>query len=341
MTKTKFNPTNKLPVWLAIWGVIVLAGLALLIVFAVQGSPIFKPANSMVDHKEFTVYYDLGVEMRDESKEQVEKICNDELSSIVTYYATNTASDGGSITYWVKSDTSDETLETAWSKIYASFQQDGELSFSQYSYEIAISYIQPTYSYIWRAAIAGGVLLVIATLYVLIRFSVPMGLATLIAGVGDVAVMLALTIICRIPTTSTLAVMAVFAVLYSVLLSLISFSSMRKTLKSEECAEMSVQESMVLATNGTVKNVSILSVCVVVIGAALAIFCGEAVRAAAFGIILTAVASGFSALCVKPALVTAFKLQGKKMKDAKIEQQRLAKLEEDRKRADKRASSKE
>jgi preprotein translocase subunit SecF len=341
MTKTKFNPTNKLPAWLAIWIVVILAGLALLVVFAVQGTPIFKPADSMTDHKEFTVYYDLGVEMNDDSKEQVEGICNDALGSIVMKYDVNVADEGGSITYWVTSDTSDETLVAAWNKIEQALQNDGELSYNQYSYEIVSAYMQPTYSYIWRAAIAGGVLIVIATLYILIRFSVPMGLATLIAGVGDVLVVLALTIIGRIPTTSVLAVMAVFAVLYSVLMSLISFSSMRKTLKSEECAELDIRESMILATNGTVKNVLILTVSVIVIGAALAVFGGEAVRAAAFGIILSAVASAYSTLCVKPALVTAFKLQGKKMKDEKIEKQRLAKIEEDRMKADKRASSKE
>jgi preprotein translocase subunit SecF len=256
-------------------------------------------------------------------------------------YEVGTATDGGSITYWVSGDTSDETLVNAWNNIAKTLGQDSELSYSQYTYEIVPSYMQPTYTYIWRAAIAGTVLLVIAALYVLIRFSVPMGLATLIGGVGDVAVVLALTILCRIPTTSVLATMAVFAVLYSVLLSLISFSSMRKTLKSEECAEMEIRESMVVATSGTVKNVSILSVCVVIVGAALAVFGGEAIRAAAFGIILSAVASYFSTLCVKPALVTSFKLQGKKMKDEKIEKQRLAKLEEDRKKADKKAASKE
>jgi preprotein translocase subunit SecF len=262
-------------------------------------------------------------------------------------YYTNTADEGGSITYWVNGSTSDEALEAAWGRIYQAIQEDTELStaeketYSAYTYTIEFAYMQSATTYIWRAAIAGGVLIIIAALYVIIRFNIPMGLATLIAGVGDVAVVLALTIICRIPTASVLAVMAVFAVLYSVLLSLISFSSMRKTLKSEEYAEADIQEGMVAATNGTVKNVSILSACVIVAGAALAIFGGETVRVAAFSIMLSALASGYSTLCVKPALVTAFKLQGKKMKDAKIEKQRLAKLEEDKKRSDKRSTSKE
>lgn len=331
--KTNFNPNNKLPVWVAIWAVILAAGIALSIAFTfLPGMSVFNATASISDTKSLVVSADSFINLDESYETALTDICQKAIAEekLTVIKTEKPASQKGvSFEFKFAADADTSKLEWIGEKIVAAVNTDNVLSengvaFTAVEYSVKESQAQHATDYIWRAAISAGVMLVVAFAYIFIRYSLSMGLAALIGGIADAGMMLSLMIITRIPATTTLAVVAVAVVLYSVLLSLVSFSRMRKILKSEEYKNADIDEGMKAATADNMLPMLLIGASVVILSGLLAIFAGEMVRSAAIALILGVLGSSFSAICAKPALVAAFRKVGKKFKDNKLAKQRAA-----------------
>ena len=348
MMKTKFNATGKLPVWLGIWVVIIVAASILALIFGLTGSPVFNRAATETNYKTFTVSYDPSLTATNGEQDEnvyvdaLQDICDKALSdrkiNVIECVRYRDAKNDGKLEYKVAVDVKDETLNGIKADIETAIVGSEILTIngeamSAFEYSIHTHEGQPAYEYVWRAAVSGAVMIAIACVYVLVRYSVPMGLATLIAGLGDVMVVLGLTIILRIPITTAFPIMAVYAVLYSILISLIGFTPVRKLLRSEEYKAMDVKQSMQEVGGAGNGNVLLFSGVTALLGVILAVVFlivgNMSIVSVAATVIVSAVASCYSALCIKPALVTVFRVQGKKMKDKRLAKQRLAEKEEE------------
>lgn len=338
MTKNNFKITNKLPLWLAIPAVIILAGL---ILFFLLG---FNPSASVANNKALLISHDAYINTSEEFGEDLKEVCETEIEKagleVIGCNAVTTAK-GGQLEYTFAPDTANDKLYTLWENIETALSADENLKFSIYSATVHENVSQYAYEYIWRAAISVGVALALAFVYVAIRYRLSMGLATLIAGIADVAVMLSLAIILQIPVTTALATAAIFATLYSILVSTVFFNKARTFFKSEEYASMPAAEVVELANGQSVKNVLLLGVSAAVFFALLAIFGGSAIRVFALPAICAVAASTFSGALLTPSLVGAFKANGDKMKAKKEEKKRLAKQKEEEAKAQKRNTKKD
>ncbi|MBQ9081869.1 MAG: hypothetical protein IJY26_04495 [Clostridia bacterium] len=339
MTKTNsFKVTNKLPIWLAIPAVIILAGLVL---FFFLG---FNPSASVTDNKTVVISHDSYVQTSESLKEDLIDVCESEIEKAglnFIDYSVSENEDGGQIEYIFSQDVSGDKLYALKESILNAVNADSALNVGFYKGTVHDNVAQHASTYIWRAAISAGVALVLAFIYVAVRYRLSMGLATIVSGLIDVAVMLALTVVLRIPVTSALATAAIFAALYSILVSTVSFNKIRELVKSEEYEALSTEEAMEQANAQASKRVLVLSVAVLVFSAILAIFGGAAVRAFALPVIFSVVASTFSGMFLTPSLATAFKVQGVKMQANGKEKARLAKKKEEEEKAQKRNTKKD
>lgn len=331
--KTNFNPNNKLPIWIAIWSVILAAGIVLSIVFTVlPGMSVFNATDSVSDTHSLVVSADAFVSLDETYEDELLTICQKEIAAeklSVIKLEKSHGETGSSFEFKFKAEVEKDKLSAIGDKIVAAVKENGVLSengeaLTEVTCSVQESVAQHATDYIWRAALSAGAMIVIAFAYIFVRYSLSMGLAALIGSIADAGMVLSLMIMTRIPATTTLAVVGVIVVMYSVLLSMVSFSGMRKVLKSEEYKDADIDESMAAATEKGMLSVLILSASVVVISAFLAIFAGEMVRSAAIALILGVLGATFSATCAKPALVTAFRKFGKKIKDGKLAKKRAA-----------------
>lgn len=345
MTKTNsFKTTNKLPFWLAIWAVIILAGLAILLIPSLR----FNMAASVSDNRSLTVRYDAFATMDEELESELEDICKkafDEKDVKFIDYDVRETSQGGEMEFKVSADVSDETLKAVGENVKTKLAESENLKTVLCTYEISYNETYLPYSYIGRAVLSASVIIVLAAIYVFIRYNLSMGLATLIAGFGDVLVMLGLTLILRVPVTTSLAVAAILTAIYSVLCSLVKFSGMRPLMKSEEYASLSPTEAVEKANAASVKSELILGgvslVFFVALGAVGFAMGGTTVLLFAISGVLAVVASMFSSNLLSPALVAVFKEKGKKMKDNRLAKKQAAKQEEEKAKAEKRDRKKD
>ena len=339
MTKTNsFKITDKVLIWLAIPVVLLIAGL---ILFFVLG---FNPDASIADSKSLVITHDAFVNSEEGMQDDLHELCAQEIKDAKLSfidYAVSQNEMGGKIEYTFAPETENATLIALGDDIISALGENNTLKFGIYSRTVSTNVVNYAYDYIWRAAISVGVALVIAFVYIAVRYRFSMGLAALICGIADLAVMLSLTCILRIPVTTALATAAVFAVLYSVLVSTVSFNRMRNLFKTEEYQAMPVTEAMEQAASQTYKRIALLGICAVVFFVLLAIFGGAAVRAFALPVILGVLASTFSGVCLAPSLVTVFKVQGQNMKAASEEKVRLANKQAEEERAKKRSAKKD
>lgn len=298
MTKIK-ELFKKLPVALSVWGVIILVGL---ILFFVLG---FNPSASVGNNKSVVVKYDSYVTTSTAFEEKIKSLCNKEFEKAgVTVVEIKIASNElGGYTEFVTDGKKD--LSGVIGKIETAIDNSTDATIVNARHSITVESVtnqtQYVYTYVWRAAISTGVMLVLAFIYVFIRYSLAMALTTLLGGLGDLAVVLSITAM-QIPATPALAVMSVFVVLYSILLSFVFFNGARKVNKSEEFESASIEEKIEPMKKATQKQLLILSATVLVFAVFFAIFGGEMVRASAITALLAVLSGAYSVFVVKPAL---------------------------------------
>ncbi len=168
----------------------------------------------------------------------------------------------------------------------------------------------PMKSYVWRTAVAGAVVLVIAFAYTAIRFRPGMGLTVLAAGVHDVLLTLALVALFRLPVGVTLLAVAAFSLLTSLLFNLSVCGRIRADLRKEEWKELSAQEAVSRSLGESVRTVgkgaAALAVFCIVIGVVGAVL-GIDLAFAMVGGLIAVVVSAYSALLFAPSLFVRIK----------------------------------
>ncbi len=337
MTKNNsFRITDKLPFWLAIPAVLVIAGL---VIFFVLG---FQPSSTIADNKSLVITHDQYVNITEDLKDSMLDTCMDEIDAsglTCIDYDISTTDTGGQIEFKFAPDTETSALDALGGSIVSALNADAELQYGWYHYVSHASVSQYAYDYIWRAAISAGVALVIAFLYVTVRYRFSMGLAALIGGIVDMAVMLALVLILRISVTSMLSAAVILALFYSVLVSCVAFGKMRSLLKSEEYAAMPAADGMENATRAAGRSVLLFGAVAAVFFVLLSVFCGAAVRSFTLPVVCAVAASTFSGTLLTPSLAAAFKAQGDKMRAKREEKARLLRQQEEAARAQKRSVS--
>lgn len=329
--------SRKLPVFIAIWAVIILAGLAILLIPSLR----FNMASSVSDNNSLIVSYDLAGTLG-ENEDAIGEICKDAFkANDVNYidYDIRSTSTDGEMEFKVSDKITAETLNKIGEEIVKKISENENLSTVTCNYQIAYNETYLPHSYISRAVISTVVILVVAGVYVFIRYNFSMGVATLVAGLADVLVMLALTLIFRVPVTSSLAVAAVMAALLSVVCSLVKFGGMRPLLKSEEYSELSPAEAVDKASAAT-KGTWIFG-CVafgffLALGVVGFFMSGTTILLFAASGMLSVIASLYSSNFVSPAIVAAMKEKGKAMKEKRLAEKQAAKLEAERAKAEKR-----
>ena len=337
-TKKQFRVTGKTLLWTLIPTAIVLVGLVIFLVFG------FNPSSTITDSRSLAISYDSYITASDDLEDHLLDVCNEQIDAAgmdpVNYTSTETST-GGSVEYYFTADTTEAELTALWEDyLQDALEQDSLLGYSTFTATVHTNITQTAYEYIWRAAISVAVVVAIAFLYVFIRYKFSMGVATAAAAVFDVLMMLALTAILRVPVTTSLATGAVFASLYSVLISTISFNKIRALLKTEEYAALSTADAMEKANGEASRLVLLIGIVAVVFFGLLAIFAGSAVRSFALPVILGVLASTYSGIFFTPSLTTSMRVKGDKMRAKREEKERIAKQQEEEERAKKRATKK-
>lgn len=325
----KSKLTDKFYLWILLPVLLIVAGL---IVFFTVG---FPPSSTVADSKSLVVTCDALPGSTDSAKEDFIRICNDAVKAegvSYTDYIYAQKENGGEIEYKFSYETSDARLREIGEAVQTAVAAEEKFAGVVTSVEAHSNVAEYTYTYIWRAAIVSGVALVLAFIYIAIRYQMAMGLSALIAGLLDTAATVGLVLICRIPVTPSLAVAAIFATLYSVFLSTVCFNRLREQLKREDLASLPVEEAVAAAHKGAVKPVLLLGACVAAIFVAL-VFCGTALREFALAAICGVAVCTFSGALLSPSLVACFKKQWAKHVAAKEEKQRLRRLEEEKEKS--------
>lgn len=318
--------TNKLKLGLIIWAAIVAIGIAVIAIFG------FNYSATVSNYKALTVKFDNYATIGEDNDllDEFEKVCKDQMKG-VNYIddEIRISANDGTITFKCAYNTEDSKLVAVGDGIKAAIKSNAKLNPMQDSVDYTINTVevQPAYTYIWRAALSAAAVALIAGVYVTVRYSVAMGITTLVTCVADVLVMVCMTAILRIPVTTSLAVSGVIAVLYSALVSMVQYGTMRKLFKTEDHKAMEIAASVRAASEQSRKNIVILNGTTLVVSVLLAIFGGAAIRAVFLNLIFAVIATSFSALFVVPSFVTMLREKGEIMKMERAEKQRIAKLE--------------
>lgn len=328
--------SKKLPVWIAVSAVIMAIGL---ILFFVLG---FNLSSQETDKKSVAVTYDSYITIDDKLVDEVEEICNDIFESknlSVKYTYKSTVSVGGTLEFVFDADTDSSALEAAKDAILSSLESSsGELSNATYEGAVHVYASESFYSNVWRGAIACAAVVLFAFVYVSIRYKLSMGAVVAITAVHDVALVLALSIICRIGVTSSFMAVVAFALVYSVLNSCAVFSEIRKCLKDENVKQLSAEEAESVIDSATKKvsvRIAVLTFAALAVLALFTIIFSKGMFLLAIPAILSVAVSAYSSCIFVPALYTPFKAAADKRASEKAKYDYNSK-----KNADKNASSK-
>ena len=298
---------NLLPVWAAISAVIIIAGIVLMALLGFNESP-ERPAS-----KTFDVYYNVVVDLNDESKTALEEYCESAFAEQgLTYSGKATlagqsdpvSSSQGSFTatgndfllrYTFAADVSDEALASAKAAVEADIEGN-EAFLSTTGAETYVSYDtlaqQPLTESVWRGAVAVAVAAVVALIYIAIRFGLGCALTGLIACVNDAFLTLSVFAIARIPVYAFAPMLyAAIAAAVSVVYWLIRCMKLRDDAKDPAAGTLSAQESVANACGATDKvvwlaagillvTIAVCAACTAATGAA-AVFAGALIAAAA------------------------------------------------------------
>lgn len=280
MTKKKL-----LPIWAAISAVLIIAGIVLM---AVLG---FNTALDQPEHKTFDVYYNVVVDLNEESKASLEAHCEDVFSAAGISYSDqvtlNGQSDPASLTgtsfsetgndfllrYTFSADTADSALAAAKTALESAIAADSAFATPA---EIYVSYAtvtqQPMNEAIWRGAVAIVVAVIVALIYVAIRFGVGSALTGLVACVNDAFLVLAILAIARIPVYAFAPMLyAAIAAVVSVAFWLVRCIRLRDDAKDPANSALSAEEAVdkaVAATNKTVLLTALIVAVLLIVCAA-------------------------------------------------------------------------
>ena len=299
------------PVWLAISGVILLAGI---ILFGLLGfnTSLDREAGKTVD-----VTYSVDVELSSERKEALFAACEEAFGANGLTYQEKLELDeqtlpsangtgmfipngsGFLVRYVFSSDAAQDALSAAVSAIQTAGAEISE-SVSVSSHTLSL---QPHGEALWRAAVAVAVGAVVALIYIGIRFGVGAALTGLTAAAHDVLLTIAFFAITRIPVYAFAPwLYAAVAAAASLGLWLIRCMRLRENGKDPAYSALTAPEAVAEACRTTDKLILIAAGCAAGILAVCAA-CLAAGGAAVFaGALVPVAAAAYSSMVFAPAL---------------------------------------
>ncbi len=299
----KFKPWKLLPIWLAISAVVIVAGIILM---ALLG---FNTAAEMPENTQLEVKYNISVIIDEAAQDRLEGYCEDVfgtngLTVCDMQEATGTAgtADTGAFNFYFTSDISAEKQAKVISELESKIAADDTLS-GDYV-EIHLTWhteeLVSKADYVWRGAIAVGI--VVALVYLGIRFGVGSALTGLVLSVHDALFTVALLAIVRIPVYAAAPVFyAAAAAFLSLALWLVHCMKLRSLKKESETpldAETSVATSYKSAWKWIAAIAGTVAFVVIVIGS----IASTSVRAMVLPLLIAVAAAAYSSLLVGPAL---------------------------------------
>ena len=309
MTK-HFYTVKKLPIFLAISAVILIAGIVL---FALFGFNYDAQAG-----KSFEVTYDAVVTIAG-GEERVEEICEDTFESLGIDYekkseaapaidSSSLASTGDmTVRYLFAEDTSADALRSAQDAVESVIA--GEFAGADVYIVVrtqgaAFFFGEPA----WRGAVALAVAAVVVLVYIGFRFGWGRALTGLCLTVHDVLLTLALLAITRIPVAfATPLLFAASAAVISLLLWMVQCMKMRETFKDPAFRTMDAEDAVNECGKASCKAV----LCVIAALAAVFIVVGAVAaagtRAFFLPLLLPLAVSAYSSLVLGPALYLPMK----------------------------------
>ncbi len=286
----KTNLSKKLPLFSALSLAVMVVALVMFFLFG------FNVASQEADRKVISITYDSYITIDEDLEEEVEDTCKAVIKSegcSYLYVRSSTISGGGIIEFAFDTSYDTSLLESVKDAMLEKLSTEGELANSTYEGVVQSLTSRSFSSYIGRAAIAGAVCAVFAFLYVLIRFGLAQSVVTLLNALHDSLLVVALALIFRIPVTTTFVAVVAFALVYSLINSMLSFVEVRRIANKEDVKLMAIEDSVALSLKAGKKASLKLAA---VTAAALAVL-GAVSAFTAFGITLMVVPAVI-AVCV-------------------------------------------
>lgn len=297
---------GKLKLWTLLGVVLIVAGIVIAAVFG------FNADTTASDYKTLSVKldsYETGARV-----ERIDEICTGEIDKAgltVLYSQKNEFSNSScEMLYVFSEDVTTEKLDALKNAVSAVLETESEpgVLYNTFVYATAgdevVSSVLPE-GYLWRAALAAAVALVLEFVYVSVRYKLNMGVTATVSSLMAVLLTVALTALVRIPVTTSVAYAAAFAMLYSMATGLVIFSRMRSAFKSDEYKEKSAEEAIAssVPAKGILFFAAACAVALVLVGA----IATAAVRWFAVTAFLGLLAATFSSLLFLPAMYLPLK----------------------------------
>ena len=304
LTKT----VGKWKLWTVVSAIIVAAGI---IVAAIFG---FNADYTASDVKTMTVKLDSYVSVSDVKMEKVKDICESALEKAGlkdAYTMDGETSGGGELVYVFSAKTDDKKLAEVKTAVESALEtataDSGELAgailYVTANSERAAATLAA--GYLWRAALAGAVVLLAEFIYIAIRYKLNMGAAAAISSLTGTLLTVALVALVRLPVTASLAYAGAFALLYTTVTSMLALNKMRENFKTDEYKEKSADEAIVssLPVKTILAFAAVSAVALVLVGA-IAV---ASVRWFAIASLIGVLAGTFASLIFMPAIYLPLK----------------------------------
>ena len=299
---------GKLKLWTLLGVVLIVAGIVIAAVFG------FNADTTASDYKTLSVKLDSYE--ADARVERIDEICTGEIdkAGLTVLYSQKNEVSGNrcEMLYVFSEDVTTEKLDALKNAVSAVLETEREsesgVLYNTFVYATAgdevVSSVLPE-GYLWRAALAAAVALVLEFVYVSVRYKLNMGVTATVSSLMAVLLTVALTALVRIPVTTSVAYAAAFAMLYSMATGLVIFSRMRSAFKSDEYKEKSAEEAIAssVPAKGILFFAAACAVALVLVGA----IATAAVRWFAVTAFLGLLAATFSSLLFLPAMYLPLK----------------------------------
>lgn len=318
----KIGFSSKMHLLIIISCILIAAGVAVGLIFQFTSNGYFNYSADWSDYKTVTVSYNY-IDFSDPAT--LEELCDDAfneagIKSYATQYGVSTSGGMRSIIFKFTASTSDENLSEACGVIQTAIgEQLGEV------------YLSGAYVHGDAAVISGGKTLTMCAIgiasvialqfvYFLIRYKISMALGVLLANVHNLALMLSLLSLLRVPVGSEVFTFAALAVILTMIGTCYYFGRLRKNIKNEDMQKLSVFEIVDVSSAETFK-LGLLMICSVAIVAVLVLvlmmistLSPLAVLSPVLCAIVTLAACLYGSLIFTPAVYSRFMLIGEKFK---------------------------
>lgn len=307
--KTK---SRKLPLWIAISALIIAAGIVMFFVFG------FNISTELKDRTSVSVTYDAYITVDDDRLDVLEDAVTATIEAKgldITDTVFTSETSGGTIELFFDKDTDTALLNEVAEAVLNDVAANASLSGGTYEAAVHTYVAQYYYTYIWRGAIAICAGLITAFVYVSIRFKLNMGASVAISSLLSVVLVLALTIICRIPVGVTYIGAIGLASVYSLMLNVVAMNYIRSTYKDENIKVLPAEEQLDKACASFVKPVSKISAGAVIAMAILfaaTFFTATQIAYFALAGLICAAVNMFTVLGFMPAIYAPMKVASDK-----------------------------